>query len=128
VIDFLSVQLVFDNRYPFASQFAPSPFSNQTCEKLMVVLKRNQLILVSLCICMNNDANFLFYDQEVMGWSVSSLKQVFSMAVTIKNKFKKGIICSWEGYQDNNVSECCYFLFNVTNIQIPLSEYVLSLC
>ncbi len=52
---------------------------------------------------------------------------VFS-PVTFKNKFNKRIICYWEGYQDNNVSKCFYFLFNWTNIWMRLSEFVLSLC
>jgi hypothetical protein len=116
VIDFLSVQLVFNYWYLFASQFAPAPFSKQTPAEVMVALKRNRLILVALCIYMNNNANSLFIDQGIMGWSFPTLKQVFSMAVIFKNKFKKEIICSWEGYQDNHLSECFYFLFNEINI------------
>jgi hypothetical protein len=123
IIDFLSVQLVLNNWYPFASQFAPAPLSKQTPEELMVVLKRNQLILVELCICMKNNAMSLFVDQGIMRWSFPTLKQVVSMAATFKNKCKKGIVGSWEGYQENPVSECFYFLFNGINIQMHLTEF-----
>jgi hypothetical protein len=110
VIDFLSVQLVFNNWYPFSTQFAPSPFAKQVPKSVMQALKRNHLILINICICLNKNANSLFVDQGVKGWPVSILKQLFSMAVTFTNKFKKGIISSWDNYQANKVSICCFIL------------------
>ncbi len=47
---------------------------------------------------------YYFGGQGVKGWPVPTLKQLFSMAVTFKNKFKKGIISSWDNYQANKVS------------------------
>jgi hypothetical protein len=88
----ISVQLVFNNWYPFSTQFAPSPFAKQVPKKVMQALKRNQLILINICICLDINANSLFNDQGVKGWHVPTLKQLFSMAVTSKNKSKKRII------------------------------------
>jgi hypothetical protein len=105
VIDFLSVQLVFNNWYSFSTQFAPSPFAKQVPKEVMQVLKRNQLILINICICLNSNANSLSVDQDVKGWPVPTLKQLLSMAVTFKNKFKNGI-SSWDNYQANKVSIC----------------------
>jgi hypothetical protein len=106
VIDFISVQLLFNNWNPFSTQFAPSPFAKQAPKEVMQAIKRNQLILINICICIDNNANSLFVDQGVKGWPVPTLKQLFLMAVTFKNKFKKGIIWSWDNYQANKVSSC----------------------
>jgi hypothetical protein len=65
------------------------------------------MILINICICLDNNANSLFVDQGVKGWPVPTLKQLFSMAVNFKNKFKKGIILFWENYQANKVCSCC---------------------
>jgi hypothetical protein len=73
------------------AQFAPSPFAKQVPDKVMQALKRNQLVLISICIHLNNNANSLFVDQGVKGWTVPTLKQLFLMAITFKNKSKKGI-------------------------------------
>jgi hypothetical protein len=107
VIDFISVQLVFHNWYPFSTQFAPSPFAKNIPEEVKSALKSNQMILINICILLDHNANILFVKQGVKGWPVRTLKQLFSMAVTFKNKFKKGIILSWENYQANKVSSCC---------------------
>jgi hypothetical protein len=109
-IDFLSVQLVFNNWYPFSTQFALSPFAKQVPEEVMQLLNRNQLILINICICLNNNANSLFVDQGVKRRPVSTLKQLFSIAVIFRNKFKKGIVSSWDNYQANKVSICCLIL------------------
>jgi hypothetical protein len=45
VIDFISVQLVFNNWYPFLMQFAPSPFAKNIPEEVESALKKNQMIL-----------------------------------------------------------------------------------
>jgi hypothetical protein len=65
------------------------------------------MILINLCICLDINAKSLFVEQGVKGWPVPTLKQLFSIAVTFKNKFKKGILSSWENYQANKVSSCC---------------------
>jgi hypothetical protein len=77
VIDFISVQLVFNNWYPFSTQFAPSPFAKNIPEKNEQVLKTNQLILINICICLDNNANSSFVHQGVKGWPVPTLKQLF---------------------------------------------------
>jgi hypothetical protein len=109
VIDFISVQLVFNNWYPFLTQFAPSPFAKNIPEEVESALKNNQMILINICIRLDHNANILFVEQDVKGCPVPTLKQLFSMAVIFKNKFKKGIISSWENYQANKdkVSRCC---------------------
>jgi hypothetical protein len=104
VIDFISVQLVFNNWYPFLTQFATSPFAKNIPEEVESELKNNQMILINICIRLDHNANILFVKQGVKGWPVPTLKQLFSMGVTFKNKFKKGIILSWKNYQANKVS------------------------
>jgi hypothetical protein len=96
VINFISVQLVFNNWYLFLTQFAPSPFAKNIPEEVESALKNNQMILINFCIYLDHNANILFVEQGVKGWPVPTLMQLFSMAVTFKNKFKKGIILSWE--------------------------------
>jgi hypothetical protein len=107
VIDFISVEMVFNIWYPFSTQFASSPFAKNIPGEVESALKKNQMILINICICLDNNAIFLFVKQGVKGWPVPTLKQLFSMAVTFKNKFKKGILLSWENYQANKVSSCC---------------------
>jgi hypothetical protein len=89
------------------TQFAPSPFAKNIPEEVESVLKKNQMICINICIRLDNNAIFLFVEQGVKGWPVPTLKQLFSMMVTFKNKFKKGILSSWENYQANKVSSCC---------------------
>jgi hypothetical protein len=108
VIDFISVLLVFNNWHLFLNQFAPSPFAKNIPEEVKQVLKKNHMILINICIRLDNNAISLFVDQGVKGWPVPTLKQLFSMAVTFKSKFKKGTILSWENYQANKVSSCCF--------------------
>jgi hypothetical protein len=107
VIDFISVQSVFNNWYPFSTQFSPSPFTKNIPEEVKSALKNNQMILINICIHFDHNTNMLFVKQGVKGWPVPTLKQLFSMAVTFKNKFKKGIILSWKSYQANKASSCC---------------------
>jgi hypothetical protein len=62
VIDFISVQLVFNNWYPFSTQFAPSPFAKNIPEEVESALKNNQMILINICICFDHNANILFVE------------------------------------------------------------------
>ena len=104
-VDMLSLQLVFNNWYPFAAQVAPSPYSKVTPNEVSIALQRNQSILVSLAVRMNPLSQSLYYmENGSLGWPVPSIKQLFSTAVNYSVKFKKGIISSWESYNDNNVS------------------------
>jgi hypothetical protein len=48
VIDFISVQLVFNNWYSFLTQFAPSPFAKNIPEEIKQVLKKNQMIFINI--------------------------------------------------------------------------------
>jgi hypothetical protein len=50
VIDFISVQLVFNNWCPFSTQFASSPFAKNIPEEVESALKNNQMILINICI------------------------------------------------------------------------------
>jgi hypothetical protein len=43
VIDFISVQLVFNNWYPFLTQFSLSPFAKNIPEEVKQALKRRIL-------------------------------------------------------------------------------------
>jgi hypothetical protein len=70
VIDFISVQLLFNNWYPFLTQFAPSPFTKNIPEEVEQALKKNQMTLINICICLDNNANSLFVNQGVKGWPV----------------------------------------------------------
>ncbi len=58
VINFISVQLVFNNWYPFSTQFAPSPFAKNIPEEVESALKKNQMIFVNICICLDNNVIF----------------------------------------------------------------------
>ena len=100
----LSLKLVFDNWYPFAAQVAPSPYSKVTPIDVSNALQRNQSILVSLAVSMNSLSQSFYIENGSLGWPVTSIKQLFTTAVNYKKKFKNGIISSWEGYSDNNVS------------------------
>ena len=103
-IDMLSLQLVFDNWYPFAAQVAPSPYSKSTPIDVSNALQHNQSILVSLAVSMNSISQSFYMENGSLGWLVTSLKQLFTSAVNYKKKFQNGIISSWEGYNDNHVS------------------------
>ncbi len=99
VIDFLAVQLVFSNWFPFKCQNAPSPYAcNIELEAKMDAIKTNQKILILLVLHMNPRAHLLLLDQERSGWPSPNLKKIFSTAQNYKVKFDKGIISSWEGY------------------------------
>ncbi len=53
VIDMLSVKLVFDNWYPFASQSAPSPYVKDTPKDVIRHILHNQKVLLLFCFKMN---------------------------------------------------------------------------
>ena len=103
-IDMLSLQVFFDNWYPFAAQVAPSPYSKSTPIEVSNALQHNQSILVSLAVSMNASSQLFYIENGSLGWPVPSLKQLLSSAVNYKKKFQKGIISSLEGYNDNHVS------------------------
>jgi len=100
----LSLQLVFDNWYPFAAQVAPLPYSKSTHIEVSNALQRNSSILVSLAVSINASSQSFYMENGSLGGPVPSLKQLFSFAVNCKKKFQKGIISSWEGYNNNHVS------------------------
>ena len=102
-IDMLSLQLVFDNWYPFAAQVAPLPYSKSTPIEVSNALQLKS-ILVSLAVSMNASSQSFYMENGSLGWPVPSLKQLFTSAVNYKKKFQKGIISSREGYNDNHVS------------------------
>jgi hypothetical protein len=110
---FISVQLFFNNWYPFLTQFAPSPFAKNIPEEVKQALKKNQMILINICMCLDNNAYSLFVNQDMKGWPVPTLKQLFSMVVTFKNEFKKEIISFLENYQANSLNSCC-FIFHLS--------------
>ncbi len=107
VIDFLAVQLVFNNWFPFKCQNAPSLYvRNIEPNAKMVAIKTNQQILISLILHINPRAHSLLLDQGHSGWPSPNLKKVFFTAQNFKVKFDKGIISSWEGYHVNKFKVC----------------------
>jgi hypothetical protein len=118
VIDMLSVQLVFDNWYPFASQSAPSPYVKDTPQDVIRHISHNQKVILLLCFKMNPHSCMSVFNEAKrnrLGWPVPLPKRILSSAVTIKHKLDKGIILSWDDYAHNTVSDfpLC-FLFYVT--------------
>ena len=67
-------------------------------------LQHNQSIFVSLAVHMNPTFQSFYMENGSLGWPAPSLKQLFSSAVNYKNKFQKGIISSWEGYNDMSLT------------------------
>jgi hypothetical protein len=82
----------------------PLPYSKSTPIEVTNALHRNQSILVSLAVSMNARSQSFYMEHGILGWPVPSLNQLFSSAVMYKKKFQKGIISSWEGYNDDHVS------------------------
>ena len=93
-IDMLSLQLVFDNWYPFAAQVAPSPYAKSTPIEVSNALQHNQSILVSVAVSMNPSSQSFYMENGRLGWHVPSLKQTFTTAVNYKKKFQTEIISS----------------------------------
>jgi hypothetical protein len=99
VIDFLAVQLVFNNWFPFKCQTAPSPYvCKNSPEADMAAIKKNQKILISLVLNMNPRAHSLLLNPGRLGWDSPNRKKIFTFAQHYKNKFDKGIISSWGGF------------------------------
>jgi hypothetical protein len=128
VIDILSVQFVFNNWYPFASQSAPSPYVKDTPEDVTCHIVHNQKVLLSFCFKINPHTSMVLFREEKMnrlGWPVPSLKTFFSSAVTLKHKVEKGIILSWDNYAWNTVSEYLLCsLFYATIVLQPKLNFV----
>jgi hypothetical protein len=120
VIDFLAVQLVFNNWFPFKCQNAPSPYAcNIEPKAEMDAIQTNQKILILLVLHMNLRAHSLLLDQGHSGWPSPNLKKVFSTAQNYKVKFDKGIISSWEGYHLDKFNVClsmCIFPYLTLNL------------
>jgi hypothetical protein len=94
----------------------PLPFAKSTPIEVTNALQHDQSILVSLAVSMNVSSQVFYTKNGKLGWPVPSLKQLFSTAVAYKKKFKKGIISSWEGYNDNYVSISIFFIFMQLNL------------
>jgi hypothetical protein len=60
IIDYVSLQVVFNNWYPFSTQVAPAPYAKMTPANVMAAIKRNQMIFVSLCLTFNNNLYSFF--------------------------------------------------------------------
>ena len=79
VIDMLSVQLVFDIWYPFASQSAPSSYVKDTPEYVIYHISHNRKVLLSLCFKMNPHSCMSVFKEAKsirLGWPVPSLKRI----------------------------------------------------
>jgi hypothetical protein len=55
IIDYNSLQVVFNNWYPFSTQVAPAPYAKMTRANVMSAIKHNQMIFISLCLMFNNN-------------------------------------------------------------------------
>ena len=98
-------------RFPFSAQVAPAPYAKATPIEVTKAMQQNQSILVSLAVSMNSSSQSFYMENNKLGWPIPSLKQLFTTAVAYKKKYKKGIISSWEDYNEHNVSIfCCFFL------------------
>jgi hypothetical protein len=113
VIDMLSVQLVFNNWYPFSAQSVPPPYVKDVPQEVINIIVHNQGVLVSLCVELNPiSCMSVVIEGKQLRWQVPTLTKTFSLVVTMKHKLEKGIISSWEGYAENYVS---YFVLCVFN-------------
>ena len=90
IIDYFSLQVVFNNWYPFSTQVAPAPYAKMTPEDVMTAIKRSQMIFVSLCLCLtfNNNIYSYFSENGTLGWDVPTLKQLCSACVGYIKKMK----------------------------------------
>ncbi len=76
VIDMLSVQLVFNNWYPFSAQSVPSPYVKETHQEVIDDIGHNQGVLVSLCVQLNPiSCMSVFKEGNQMHWQVPLLKK-----------------------------------------------------
>jgi hypothetical protein len=101
IIDYVSLQVVFNNWYPFSTQVAPAPCAKMTPENVITAIKRNQMICVSLCLTFTNNLYSVFSENGSLGWEVPTIKQLCTTCVSYKKKWDNGIISSWEGYTAN---------------------------
>ena len=60
IIDYVSLQLVFNNWYPFSTQVSEAPYAKMTPPDVMSAIKRNQMIFVSLCPTFNHNLHSFF--------------------------------------------------------------------
>ncbi len=69
VIDMLSVQLVFNNWYPFSAQSAPSPYVKETPQEVIDDIAHNQGVLVLLCVQLNPiSCMYVFKEGSQLCW------------------------------------------------------------
>ncbi len=106
----------------------PAPFAKATPIEVTNALQHNQSILVSLAVSMNASSQAFYTENGKLGWPMPSLKQLFSTAVAYKKKFKKGIISSWEDYNDNFMSILIFLIFMQLNdiYEFLQPKYLLS--
>jgi len=92
VIDFLAVQLVFNNDCSFTAQVAPSPYANDyNNEEVMTRVRHNQRLLIWLVQEMEPTiAQQLLLDRGQPHWESPNLKTVFSQAQAYVTKWRKG--------------------------------------
>jgi hypothetical protein len=65
---------------------APAPYAKMTPENVIVAIKRNQMIFVSLCLTFNNNLYSFFSENGSLGWDVPTMKQLCTTCVTYKKK------------------------------------------
>jgi len=110
VIDFLAVQLVFNNGASFQAQVAPSPYTRDyNNPEVMRLVRQNQALLIWLAIQMQPiKAQSLLCDIGQLGWESPNLKQIFSQANSYCVKRRQGILSSYHGYSDNDNAKCLW--------------------
>jgi hypothetical protein len=131
VIDMLSVQLVFDNWYPFASQSVPFSYVKDTPEYVICHISHNQKVLLLLCFKMNPHSCMSVFKEAKnnrLGWPVPSPKRIFSSAVTMKHNLDKGIILSWDDYAHKTVSDFLLCILFYVTILLPPNLYFIQEC
>jgi hypothetical protein len=93
VIDFISVQLDFNNWYPFLTQFAPSPFAKNISEEVKSALKKNQMILINFCICLDNNAFFCLSNKVLRGGQSQPSSSSSQWWLPSRISLRRGFFC-----------------------------------
>ena len=107
---------------------APAPYAKATPIEVINALQHTQSILVPLAVSMNASTQAFYTKNGKLGWPIPSLKQLFSTAVAYKKKCKKGIISSWEDYNDHNVSIFHFSFFHAVQCyEFICPKYLLSI-
>lgn len=128
VIDYVSMALYFDCWYPFLSNAAPAPFrkvctlvSYLVCikcswiiyfttfvlclsfqsvpEEVSKGIAHNREILLNICCAIDRKATYrLMATNGELSWKTQTLKQLFTAITNYKNKMGKGILSSFQYY------------------------------